>query len=223
MVNFRSERELQRALLSRAVELKLRGGPTFVRREVPVGGCIPDLILVHFKRQPKRTLWPARWSYRHTFLLWLLRRRQPQRLASLAARCFEPENRVAELVRDLERSGAVRRTTSGALRLSRAMLGVKGEVIAVEAKLSRWRESLSQAMQYRKFADRVFVAMDAARVKEHVNIDAFRRRKVGLLTFGVDEARWLSLPRATMATSSPEREYLIASAAASRQTLWSFR
>jgi hypothetical protein len=53
---------------------------------------------------------------------------------------------------------------------------------AIEVKLRRWREALSQAAAYRRFANRAFVVLDSAQVKmSEEMLKAFKSAKVGLV------------------------------------------
>jgi hypothetical protein len=59
------------------------------------------------------------------------------------------------------------------------------EIVAIEIKLSRWREALWQAREYFQFADRSYVAIDAGRVEVTSTIlDEFIATGVGLIAFG---------------------------------------
>jgi hypothetical protein len=56
------------------------------------------------------------------------------------------------------------------------------EVIAVEAKLHRWREAIEQATTYRRFANRSFVALPRATIEGSAQIsEACRERGLGLI------------------------------------------
>jgi hypothetical protein len=71
-------------------------------------------------------------------------------------------------------------------------LGDGGELIAFEAKLSRWRDALHQAYRNRCFAHRTYVVLPQAAAETAVQHEAeFRRRGVGLVVVssqGVREA-----------------------------------
>jgi hypothetical protein len=195
---------------------------TFSRREVPVGGCIPDLVLVRFAEPPDAGLWPTRRSFRHAFVVWLLRR-HGSRLhpETIAARAFESLARIRPVLDDLLETGALREAESGALALSPLLVRVQAEVVAVEAKLRRWREALDQATAYARFADRVLVAMDATAAPRTVEALAeFRRRGAGLLAVGTRDFEWLVSPRRSTRKPGPEWDDLVSSAGAMRQTLW---
>ena len=54
---------------------------------------------------------------------------------------------------------------SGGLKFSKALLRSIGNVVAVEAKLLRWRDALAQAISYLRFANESYVALPKAVVE----------------------------------------------------------
>lgn len=227
---FEREVELQIALASpeflrAALEQIGLGGDRFehvlARREVPVGGCIPDLVVVGFAEEPRSELWPRRRNFRHAFVVSLLRRHGRLRAETIAAKGFASLERMRPILDDLLASGAVTGSESGAISLSPLLAHAGVEVVAVEAKLRRWRQALEQATEYARFADRVVVAMDAGGVpRAPETLAEFRGRGVGLLAVGT-ETEWLVRPRRSSRRANPEWDYLVSSAAAPRpQTSW---
>lgn len=218
---FASEKELQ-ARLAAILPLAAKGEVTAVRREMPVGRCIPDVLAVSAASLPPASLWPRNWSYRHACVVAALRQWRAVDVGTLAGLVHERETEAAAMVADLERSGAVVRTARGTVRLAPALRSVRTHITAIEAKLDRWQDALGQALEYRLFADRVVVAMDAgARRRLSAKVVAeFRRQGVALCTVDHDAVRFLSKGRATGAASA-KREYVSASFFLARaQTLW---
>jgi hypothetical protein len=222
---FSRETELQGKLESFDLALEGRFAATFWRREVPVGSCIPDFVYVRFAELPSSSLWPSRWTFRHCYVLWLLRKKIRLFPETVASFTYEPLARIDGVIQDLLKSGAILQSRSGALNLSQEMANLRTEVIAVEVKLRRWREALAQALTYQRFADRVFVAMDERNIpSDDETLDLFRKSRVGLCSMSNDTFTWIALPRIRPRLLGAEREYLVASAAASpRQTLWALR
>jgi hypothetical protein len=219
---FSSERELQVKLASSIAPLVDATYETRVRREMPVGRCIPDLLAVSFEPTSAGNLWPSTWSYRHACIVAALRRASPLRLTTLAAHVYETEESAAMFIGHLLRSGAIRETSAGALYLSPEMRNLRTQVVAVEAKLARWSEALEQAVSYRAFADRVIVAMDAGLFDStdmHL-VGQFRRRGVGLCVVDQTGLRSIHSGRREI-RASPEREYVSSSVFLNRtQTAW---
>jgi hypothetical protein len=193
-----------------------------VRREMPVGGCIPDILLVSFSSPPPTELWPSGFTYRHACVLAELRRSRALRRSTLATRLYETEERIAPLVNDLVGSRAIEERPTGALQLSAELRRLKSEVIAIEAKLSRWSEALDQAASYRAFADRVIVAMDAGLfdASDSEAVASFRRAGIGLCVVDRDGPRGIHSGRRSE-QGSAKREYVCSSVLLSRtHTLW---
>lgn len=193
----------------------------WIRREMPMGRRIPDVVMLRFPSPPPLQLWPRTSTYAHAAAIAELRRAVILRKSRLAERLFETHDRVARLVRDLVATGAVIES-GNTLRLSPAMRTSTAEVVAIEAKLARWTEAMHQAESYRSFADRVFVAMDAGLFDTQSTraIAAFRRAGVGLYLVNRSGIQLAYKGRAER-QMTPEREYVFASALSTRsQTLW---
>lgn len=221
--SFASEAALQ-VFLAEQVELPAAFELSRSRREVPVGGCIPDLVSVSFREIPDADIWPNKWTLRHIHILHAASRRPRLHLRSLAARCYESVERLRPLVRDLVRTGALIEFDSGAVAVAREIASIEAEVVAVEAKLDRWRDALRQAVAYKRFADRAIVAMDWAGAPRNPDaLSEFVAAGVGLCAVSTDSTHWLVPAPPAQAAPSPERHYLIASAATARQTSWSLR
>jgi hypothetical protein len=179
---FRFERDLQMELASLDLNLSGTYTKTFYRREVPVGACIPDVIYVRFANIPDPYLWPRQWTFRHSSAIWLLRKESVMTLDELATSFYEPPNgMIKKTMQDLVHSGAVIEAQHQHFSLSPAMRAINAEVIAGEAKLSRWPRALEQAQDYLRFADKVFVAMDC--------VQFYRERLNGLFTLGLTKLK----------------------------------
>lgn len=225
VVSFSSERDLQDVLfgLERPLADPTPYSRLLLRREQPVGASIPDLVYVGFLSEPPDNLWPARWTFQHACLVWQLRKRPRLQPRTIARRVYQRAHRVEDLLQDLERSGAVRRLPTGAVQLSQGLASVRAEVVAVEAKLTRWRDALGQASNYAQFADQAIVAMPSGGIPEDPTaLKAFRSAGVGLCGIEPDgRIDWVCRPRAQTPTRGGEREFLIASATDPyRQTPW---
>ena len=222
---FSTEKELQKELASLDLDFNGSYGALCTRREVPVGGRIPDVVCIGFKAHPGQIPWPRSWSYRHSYVTWLLRRHPRLTPRAVAKRLFESLERTNPLIQDLVRSGAVLRTQGDSLELSSVIASQEAEVIAIEAKLRRWRKALEQAANYKRFANVVVVAMDPGGIpRTSEALMEFDRLGIGLCAILGGEIQWHVQPRFVEGLLGPEREYLIRSATASdRQTLWSWR
>ena len=223
-MRFSSESDLQAELAN--YELGVSGAyhAVSVRREVPVGNCKPDFVYIGFGSTPTDLPWPRSWSYRHSYVSWLLRmhiRLDPNSIAELA---FESRERFEPVIQDLLLSGAIVEAGPGLLSLADEIATLRSEVIAVEVKLRKWKRALEQAIDYKRFANMVIVAMDRAGIPtSDAAISEFKRRGIGLCAVG-REIEWLIRPELAVEALGPEHEYLVRSATAlDRQTLWSWR
>lgn len=195
-------------------------GHCWVRREMPIGGRIPDIVIVSFDQAPPTRLWPRRFSFKHAAVMAILRRRPDLKIETIAGRCFDRIERISGVVVDLLRAGTIEERRPGVLRLSSTISDLAVGVTAIEAKLTRWSKALVQAQSYMPFADRVFVALDAAVSVSPKALSAFRSAGVGLWSTSVDGVRTLLPPR-SQNTWTAEKEYVVASAIAARSgALW---
>jgi hypothetical protein len=82
----------------------------------------------------------------------------------------------------LERVEVLRRRPDGGYVVRRGWFPTAAQVIAVEAKLYRWREAIEQATTYRRFANRSFVALPRTTIARTPRIsEACRARGLGLI------------------------------------------
>lgn len=218
---FSSERDLQNKLVSIDLIPDDIFSTTYMREEVPVGECIPDLIYVRFSNPPNPDVLPRKWTYRHTYVIWLLRKWGKLHPKTIAARSYERLERIEPIIEDLINSGSIKKKKTGALTLSEELNLLSAEVISVEVKLKRWRQALLQAEKYKRFSDQVFIAMDADGIpRGEDDLTLFRNLGVGLYAVSTDERNLIIPPGVCSQSKGAEREYLIASAISqARQTL----
>ncbi len=208
---FATERDLQKRLEALDFLNDDASEAVYFRREVPIGGVIPDLVCVRFGRLPRLRICNSRYSFRHAYLLWLLRRRSRLSLMSLARLMYDRKEKVRLLLEDLLSLEAVVQLPTGSFTLSEQLANMRAEVIAVEAKLDRWNEAFQQALDYQRFANRVFVAMDYERFRtKELPVPIFARSGVGLITVSKDRMKLLNRGRKHH-SSGPEWEYLVSS------------
>jgi hypothetical protein len=218
---FETERQLQAVLGTHAALLGVSGPNVRLRREMPVGTVIPDLVLVSFDRVPAQSILRLRWSYPHAHVVAELRRFPHLRRDTIAERMFDRRSRVDRLLDELIDVGALEVTATESIRLSDELRSMRTQIVAVEAKLSRWTEALDQALAYNSFADRSFVAMDATRIDGSPRVaDAFKRVGIGLILVDLNGARCVHAGREDTRVTAG-KEYLRFSALGARtQTLW---
>jgi hypothetical protein len=162
--------------------LRLKQSRCTTHLEVGVGRSIADVVVLIL---PERFSAPkgVQLTVEESVAIFLLRATshksghgvQPDSLPSVPERVWI----------GLAAKGVVRFKRSGAVVLTLGWLR-SAKMVAIEAKLTRWRDALRQAREYRKYADRVFVALPESEArKARMALEAFTAAGVGLL--GVDE------------------------------------
>lgn len=209
---FETERQLQETIAKLDFEFFTSHPISFIRREVRVGGCIPDLVSIHFKNDPSIHLWPTRWSYKHSFAVWLLRD-EPLSMGEIAASFFEPVEKVSPIIDNLLSSGIALETEDKIKLAKHVQTASRANVTAVEAKLKNWRQALSQAIRYKEFANIVFVAMDASMVPDEEGyLEKFRTEQVGLCAVSRNSIEWIVPAEIRKDGLGHEKEGLVMSA-----------
>jgi hypothetical protein len=167
-----------------------------IEREVSVGRASADIVLLsgrtHASAGTACTL-----NITESVIVSHLRRFGPIRIDSLERLCgFPPKslrNGVLDRLQDL---GIVRSYSRGYFRVSRRWGGQSDRIIAIEAKLEKWRRALSQAVGYRRYADHVYVALPAEYASPALQSrPAFRSLGVGLLVSTANSLRVEVKPR----------------------------
>lgn len=130
---------------------------TLVQR--PVGTVIPDLIFIRAYRTPERLLPPGGLTALESAIVAALLGGRPLRDTTIAKRLFSQVERIAPLLRALERHGVVEQPTDGVYVLRRRAALHRTRVVAVEAKLRRWSDAVRQAAAYLAFANEAYVAL----------------------------------------------------------------
>lgn len=189
---------------------KLRDGHMInILREVRVGTLIPDLIAFHsWAPTQMGAHLPALTLFESAVVSVLVHR--PLRASTIANHIFTRANRVQEVLDRFERRNLVKRRSRGVYSLCRASIPNHVEVIAVEAKLTRWREAVMQAKRYTHFANQVYVALPQATI-ENVFLPLLEECSeygLGLLSVAADRSEFLVFPQRT-SPLSPEWLWLV--------------
>ncbi len=202
----------ERGLVRRATPLLL-GALSFcpercrVTHELPIGHSIADVVILRTLRGhdgPEAPLTVA-----ESVILSTLRRLGASRPDTIGRHVFMPADDVRELLEGRLASWRLVRSRTRGLIEARAAWVQAAEVIAIEAKLTRWRDALEQATQYRRYADRAFVLLPEASAGIAArDARAFRAAGVGLLSY---DARAVSclIPGAKSKVHSWHREYAL--------------
>lgn len=151
-----------------------------IQTEVRVGSSIADVVAALVPTGATRL--PPPLSARESVIVSALRQSGPTRIDVLERRCGMPAATMrGGILARLESVGLVCRGAGGRIALGHWCRA--SALIAIEAKLTRWVDALEQALAYRQFADRVYVALPADRVIQPLRARAmFERAGVGLLS-----------------------------------------
>lgn len=222
-MNYRKEKELQIDLTARDLGV-LDFSTQFIRREVSIGECIPDVVIVGIQDSSVIINYPKKITSHHIFILWLIKISKQITPDEVAERSFQRLSKVNQIIDDLVNSGIIIRNETGELKVQEPIASLQTEVVAIEAKLSNWRQAFEQAKRYQEFADKVIVAMDADRTPRQLPIlEEFSRQKIGLCAVSPNDLEWLVYPEYEFVESF-EKEYIVSSALSpSTHTLWERR
>jgi hypothetical protein len=162
--------------------LRLSRSECVYAHELTVGPSIADLVIL---RARDARFWPSSpLSMAECAVLSFLRHHGAASVDTIAHNVFmRAENVHRLLLGRLSRWSLVRTSRLGQFRAPAGWVA-KSELVAVEAKLIRWREALDQAVVYRRYADRAYVLLpkrSAAIAARHK--DLFLENGVGLLSY----------------------------------------
>jgi predicted transcriptional regulator len=164
-----------------------------VIHEPAIGRVIPDLLLGRLLNEPKGLV--SRLTYVDATFFALLEEHAELTLEEMKSRVPVSNLAAEKSVGKLERLGIAKTNAEGGVRISDEYRTIEAEVIAIEFKLSRWREALDQAKRYQRFANRTYVVLDAAQVKlDSAIVLSFFDSAVGLILQSHCELRVLLEP-----------------------------
>ncbi|MBS1983431.1 MAG: hypothetical protein JST16_04595 [Bdellovibrionales bacterium] len=179
---FRLEREMLEPLREALPSVLglAEAGEVRVLREPDLGLIIPDLLVGVCKgRTPPLR---ARCSVVEAYIVALLEAGQTWRVSELERELYLTSAVAERSLRRLARLQIVNDNRRGGWSLSACAHSRIVEIIAVEAKLRRWRDALVQAVEYQEFADRSFVVLDGNQTRESASLrKLFRSAGIGLL------------------------------------------
>lgn len=157
---FRLEKQLVAALREHSAVLEseknANSRTSQILSEQQVGMCIPDLLIVRAKPGEDRT--PLRLSYFDCTLIAAALNAGSVTVADLAASTYSAPEQIGRRIVRLQKLGLISQRNDQ-LRVSANRLPTGVHVVAVEAKLTRWRDALGQARDYLRFANEAYIAM----------------------------------------------------------------
>lgn len=153
-----------------------------VAHELTVGHSIADIVIL--RTNATTSLWPeGPLSVVESAILSSLRRLGTADVELIAKEVFMNAEPVRRSLLGRLSSWSLVQNREGEFKSSKAWVS-RSEIIAIEAKLTRWRDAIAQAEAYRRYADRAFVLlpMDVAEIASR-HRDAFTEAGVGLLAY----------------------------------------
>lgn len=153
-----------------------------VLQEPSIGSVIPDLLLGFWRRR-RPDLVRERFTVVENHVLALLEREGPLSVAEIKRCLYLTDGGARRALARLTKAGAIGQEREGKVVCLRDEARTAHvEIVAVEAKMRRWREALRQAISYQEFSDRAFVALDGNQVRFSETIEqAFTAAGVGLI------------------------------------------
>jgi hypothetical protein len=186
-----TERGLVRRATPRLLEvLRFCAHECRISHELPIGSSIADLVIL---RSRAARNWPdAPLTLAESVVLSALRQRGTARIDAISRDVFLSAGAVRRILAGrLADWGLVRPRDRGMVK-AQASWVTASEIVAIEAKLTRWREALAQAVAYRRYADRAFVLLpQASAMTAILHKDAFRSAGVGLISYDSSELQCL--------------------------------
>lgn len=206
---FELEKQLVAALRDGSARaLNLSSGWLQVWPEVTVRQCIADLVLVHAATQPD--LRPTRVSYFEAAIIAFLLDRGPCDISTMSDVLLASTASIEVRAQRLARLGLVQIDGDGIRAVDLLPSGVR--IVAIEAKLTRWRVAVAQAASYRTFANQSYIAMPAELFGRQPAIELeCRRANVGALAVRADGQIDLFVEAPDFVPHSPERVRVLSS------------
>jgi hypothetical protein len=177
-------------------------------REAAVCGVIPDILFCQWPKTPTlRLRRPATIIEAH--ILAAVEKAGPCLPEDICRDLFLSQRKADESLKYLIRQGLLVFRRDGRIVIKKEAKTGSINVVAVEMKLSRWRQALVQACSYLRFANAVYVVLDGNRVKVSTSMrHEFESSGVGLL---LQQGRMLEkYVRATACSPIPTAERVIA-------------
>ncbi len=156
-----------------------RAQPRGIEREVVVGDSIADVVVLLGGAEPRLPVTKPL-SVGESVILSVLRRDGATTTDELTRRCGL-NGKTQRIVKRLDRLGLLKCSATGRVAVQRSWLNTT-KIVAVEAKLLRWRDALAQATSYRRYADEAYVALPEAYAHPALEgAECFLAAGVGLL------------------------------------------
>ena len=96
-------------------------------------------------------------------------------------------------LKELEKQGYIKVQNNKIEVIKKVDLATKN-LVAIEAKLSDWKAGIEQAIRYKEYSNKVYVAIDKEEIKK-VNRDIFKEKNIGLISVSKDGVKEIIKPK----------------------------
>lgn len=96
-------------------------------------------------------------------------------------------------LKELEKQGYIKVQNNKIEVIKKVDLATKN-LVAIEAKLSDWKAGIEQAIRYKEYSNKVYVAIDKQEIKK-VNRDIFKEKNIGLISVSKDGVKEIIKPK----------------------------
>jgi DNA-binding Lrp family transcriptional regulator len=165
--SFRSEAQMFEPLLDNISALFCADAcATTVLTQAAIGNVIPDVLIGQWKSERPSDIPSLSNVSRHIVAL-LQRWGAAAPLDAIAEELYLSHSALTRAIVQLRKTGAI----SGDAQPGELLLSpdfeqrVSMKLIAIEVKMSRWREALQQAIRYLDFADEAYVVLDGNQIE----------------------------------------------------------
>lgn len=156
------------------------GAPLTAIVETPIANVIPDVLLGVWNYDPGARVRKFGFLERH--VLAAVESAEVADTRSIARILHVSDKEAKGCIQKLVRAGALIETPCDRISIGNSARADRVEIIAVEAKMRRWRDAVAQASAYRQFSDRAFVCLDGNQISLTAAMkNAFHDKGVGLL------------------------------------------
>lgn len=187
-MNFRYEKNLRDFLFQNVRSLFKQDGNLLIRKEVPVGNCIPDLIIALIPNPKETNYFSKKLTYKQASLVRIIGSYSRISIPKLSKKAFETVESVRHTIHSLEENGYIKSVSNNSYSVSNEFKKTNIQIFSIETKLTRWQNAIDQAIQYRNFSNRSFIALDK-KISDRSKKIAKKSKKEGLGLMTVTKKR----------------------------------
>lgn len=184
---FTNERELVDTLV---MYLKEKYKIQYVARELQSGNNIADVV---FSESIDRNYILFDNYINSYYYVKNIYNKHKIRLNNLEICNSKNEKEFKQFLKVLEKQGYIK-VIDDKIEVIKKINLVTKNLVAVEAKLFDWKSGIKQAIRYKEFSNKVYVAIEETQL-EKVDRDTFRRENIGLMTVSKSGVKEIIRPK----------------------------